>query len=309
MHTSLVDQVAGYSERQEGAVSLRQLSKAGLDDRVRAAWIESGRLVPTLVSNVFRMPGAPVTWKQDLWIAVLAGPRLTVVSHASAGALRGLLAPPASPHVTVPRTASGRFRGAVVHHAAVEAADRCRFEGLPCTGVGRTIVDCAPLLDRDAFDALVDAALGRNLSTYRKVKAAWDRAGPVRGGAVLRAALRPYTGNPTLHSEKEAHLMRRFEQWGIPLPECQYVIRDHRGRFVAQIDFGWPEWRFGLEYLGDEYHSPRRWGHDDRRLERAAATLGWRFEESDRGDFRPSATRLPKLLRAVLSPSALGPAA
>lgn len=77
------------------------------------------------------------------------------------------------------------------------------------------------------------------------------------------------------------------------------MIRDERGRFVAKVDFGWPECRFGLEYLGDEYHSPRRWGHDDRRLDSVRA-LNWRIEESDRGDFRPSATRLPTLLRSVL---------
>ncbi|HYT38363.1 MAG TPA: hypothetical protein VEN99_02565, partial [Acidimicrobiia bacterium] len=72
------------------------------------------------------MPGAEVTWKQDLWVAILAGPPRTLASHSSAAALRGLLLPPASPHVTVPRGSSGRFPGAVIHHATVSNADRCR---------------------------------------------------------------------------------------------------------------------------------------------------------------------------------------
>ncbi len=279
------------------------MAKSDVTDRHLRAWIRGERILPTAVPTVFRMPGAPVTWKQNLWVAVLAGPPSTVVSHASAAALRGLSPPPATPHVTVPRTASGRFRGAIVHHSVVQAPDRCRFEGVPSTGVARTIVDCAALLDQEGLDALVDAAFGRGLSIYRRVETAWARAGHVRGGALLAAALAPFTGNVRLNSEMEAHLLRRFHEWAVPPPQCQYTIRDEGGRFLGRVDFGWPEWRFGLEYLGDEFHSPRKWALDARRLEAIRAT-GWRIELSDRGDFRPSSLRLPNLLLTVFGLSA-----
>lgn len=245
------------------------------------------------------MPGAEVSWRQNLWVATLAGPPNAVVSHGSAAALRGLLPPPEIPHVTVPRSSSGRFAGAVIHHATVAAADRCRLERLPVTGVARTIVDCAALVDQEALDDLVDAALGRNLTTYRRIRAAWERAGRVRGDKLLDGAIKPFAGNVRMGSEKEAHVLRRFHQWGLPAPMCQYVIRDANGRFLAQVDFGWPAWRFGLEYDGDEPHAPRWWGRDDRRLGRMEA-MGWRIEQADRGDLRPSATRLRGLLVEVL---------
>ena len=245
------------------------------------------------------MPGAEVTWKQDLWVAILAGPPRTVASHSSAAALRGLLLPPASPHVTVPRGSSGRFPGAVIHHATVSNADRCRVEQMPTTGVARTVVECAALLDQDALNGMVDAAFGRGLSTYGRVRAAWERAGRVRGGDLLDEALAPYTADVRLGSEKEAHVMRRLHQWGVPPPVRQYRIHDQNGRFLAQVDFAWPAWRFGLEYDGDEPHPPRRWALDDARLARLEA-LGWRIEQADRNDLRPSSTRLRALLFQVL---------
>jgi hypothetical protein len=296
---TMLEQVAAFAERQCGAVSLRQLAKAGLSERHVKAWIRGERILRTAARTVFRAPGAEVTWRQDLWVAVLAGPPGTVVSHLSAAALRGLLPPPPIPHVTVPRLSSGRFAGAEVHHATVAAADRCRLERLPTTGVARTVLDCAALLDQEALDAMVDAALGRNLTTYRRIRAAWDRAGKVRGGRRIEAAISPFEGNVRMGSEKEAHVLRRFHEWGLPAPVCQYEIRDENGRFLARVDFGWPAWRFGLEYLGDEPHAPRRWGRDDRRLRRIE-DVGWRIEQADRGDVRPSSTRLRALLVGVL---------
>lgn len=245
------------------------------------------------------MPGAEPTWKQALWVALLAGPKATMASHLSAAALRGLLPPPDVPHVTVPRAASGRFGGAVVHHATVAPADRCRFNRVPATSVARTIVDCAVLLDQETLDKLVDAAIGRSLTSYRKIKAAWDRAGPVRAADRLTAALAPYTGGAEPRSEKEAHVLRVLHSWGLPPPVTQYVIRDKDGRFLAKVDFAWPDWRFGLEYKGDEFHPPRAWARDDCRLARIEA-VAWRIEEADRFDLRPSSTRLRTLLTGVL---------
>ena len=301
MLVNLMERATAHAERQAGAVSLGQLTKAGVSERTRRAWLRQERLAPTAAKrSVFRIPGAERGWRQDLWIAVLAGPKGTVASHLSAAAVRGLLPPPDVPHVSIRRSASGRFGGALVHRAAVAAADRCLFNRVPVTGVARTIVDCAVLLQQDALDGLVDAAIGRGLTSYPKIRGAWERAGPVRGAARLRSALEPYSAGAKPGSEKEAHLLRVIHRWGLPAPVTQHVIRDENGRFLAKVDIAWPDWRFGLEYYGDEFHTPRAWTRDDRRVA-GIERLQWRIEESDRGDFRPSAMRLRKMLFAVLS--------
>jgi len=294
---------AAVAEKQDGAINLGQLTEAGLSLRSVRRRVRSKRLGMTAARSVYRLPGSPRTWRQDLWVAVLASPPGALVSHTSAAALYGLIDPPDPPHVTVGRTASGRKGGLIPHHATVGWPDRCRFGGLPVTRTGRTIVDCAALLDQEALNSLVDAAIGRGLATLPRIQAAHERAGPVRGGKLLAEALDPYAGGVPPQSVKEAHILRLFRQWGLPAPECQYVIRDANGRLLARVDFGWPRWRFGLEYDGDEFHPPRAWKRDDDRQD-AIETVGWRIERADRFDVRPSATRLRLLLTDVLRESA-----
>jgi hypothetical protein len=290
---------AGIGATQEGAISLDQLGAAGLSVKQVRRRVRSHRLETTVARAVFRFPGAPPTWRQDLWVATLAGPPDTVVSHTSAAAAYGLLDPPSPPHVTVGRTSSGRKAGAVIHHATVGWQDRCRLGGLPATRIARTVVDCAALLEQDALNTVVDAAIGRGLTTLVRIRAAHERAGAVQGGPRLAEALAPYTAGVSPKSVKEAHVLRLFRQWGLPAPECQHIVRDAAGGFVAKIDFAWPPWRVGLEYDGDEFHPPRAWERDDARQHRIEA-LHWRIERADRFDLRPSSTRLRALLTRLL---------
>src|SRR5581483_10992550 len=132
---------AALAEHQAGAISLAQICGTGLTDK-QVRWCLKGmRILPTAARGVFRMPGAEPTWRQSLWVAVLAGPSGTVASHLSAAALWGLLPPPEVPHVTVGRNSSGRFSGSAIHHAVVRSADRCRLDRFPVTTVARTVVD------------------------------------------------------------------------------------------------------------------------------------------------------------------------
>ena len=254
----------GIGGGEAGGCDLRdQLRESGLSVKQIGRRLRSGRLWSTAARGVYTLPGAPPSWRQDLWVAVLAGPDGTVVSHGSAAALYGLRDAPTPSEVTVGRTSSGRFGGATVHHGTLGWADRCRVNGLPVTRIARTIVDCAAVLDQDRLNGLVDAAIGRGLTTLPRITSARERAGAVRGGSLLTEALAPYSGGAPPGSVKEAPLLRLFRQWGLPAPECQYVIRDGKGRFLARVDFAWPRWLFGLEYDGDESHPPRAWEADD----------------------------------------------
>jgi hypothetical protein len=252
------------AEGQSGAVANRQLRAGGLSVKQVKFLLRRGVLRPRPALGVYRVAGAERSWKQDLWIALLAGPDGALASHVSAAPLRGLLAPPAVPHVTVPRWANGKFGGAVVHHASVEEPDRGKYEGFEATALGRTIVDCAGILGQKLLNSLVDAAFGKGSCCYELVTDAWDRAGRVRGGSLLRAALAPYAAGAKPGSVKAAHVLRRIYDWGLPLPLCEYEIRDAHGGFVAKVDFIWHPWWLILEYDGDEFHGPRRWGIDDR---------------------------------------------
>jgi hypothetical protein len=135
---------------------------------------------------------------------------------------------------------------------------------------------------------------------------AWRRAGRVRGGSLLEAALAPYSGGAEPGSVKAAHVLRRIYDWGLPMPSCEHKINDAHGEFLALVDFIWLPWWLILEYDGDGFHGPRRWGRDDR-VQGELEGLGFRVERADRFDLRPSSTRLYDRLSSVLLHPPTGP--
>jgi hypothetical protein len=294
------ERLAEIAEVQAGAVTNRQLRSGGMSAKDIKVRLRRGSLQGTPARGVYRVAGAERTWRQNLWVALLAGPDGTLASHLSAAALRGLTTAPSIPQVTVPRDASGRFRGAVVHHAGVSDVDRAQCEGIATTAMGRTLVDCGAVLAQKGLNDLVDAAFGKGLCGYEATVQAWERAGHVRGGARLEEALAPYATGARPGSVGAAHVLRKICEWGLPLPLCEYEIRDEHGEWVATVDFAWPPWWLVLEYDGGAAHGPRRWQLDARR-QAAIERIGWRLERADRFDARPSSTRLFDVLRPILT--------
>jgi len=292
------------AERQAGAIASRQLRAIGMSRKDVEVRLRRGSLQTTPARGVYRVAGAERNWRQKLWIAILAGPEGTLASHVSAAAVWGLVAPPSIPQVTVPRTASGRFGGAVVHHATIAPVDRTYTEGIETTDLARTVVDCAAVLHQKGLNDLVDAAFGKRLCKYDDVLTAWERAGHVRGGMRLEEALAPYSMGAEPGSVAAARVLRRICEWGFPLPLCEFEIRDEHGEWVATVDFFWPRSHFVLEYDGEEWHGPRRRRLDARR-QAAVEALGLRVERTDSRDARPSSTRLFDLLKEVLGDPAV----
>ena len=288
------------AELQAGAVTNRQLRDGGMSAKDVKVRLRRGTLKTTSARGVYRVAGAERNWRQDLWIALLAGPEGTLASHVSAAALRGLIAPPSIPQVTVPRHASGRFGGAVVHHATVADTDRSQFEGIGTTSISRTLVDCASLLPQKTLNEIVDVAFGKGLCKYQATIDAWGRAGNVRGGGLLAAALAPYASGAKPGSVGAARMLRKICDWGLPMPLCEYEVLDEHGQWIATVDFAWPAWWLVLEYDGKSAHGPRRRPLDARR-KAAIERIGWRVERADRFDARPSSTRVFDLLNPILT--------
>ena len=62
---------------------------------------------------------------------------------------------------------------------------------------------------------------------------------------------------------------------GLPKPVTQIRIPDRRRRKVRRIDMGWPEWKVGVEYEGEQHWTdPKQYEDDIERLEFLAAQ-GW----------------------------------
>ena len=84
------DHVAEIASRQAGAFSLDQVRSAGGDDGLARRRVAAGQWTRP-AEQVLVLRGAPSSFEQKLWVAVLDQGSLSVVSHESAARLHGLV--------------------------------------------------------------------------------------------------------------------------------------------------------------------------------------------------------------------------
>lgn len=151
--------------RQLGAVSRRQAVAGGLTPDQITQRLKSGRC-RCPVPGVYVVAGVPASWEQDAKVAHLASPEGSVLSHLTAAAIYELGDPSPVPHLTVAKSASGRFHNAVVHRSrqALDPRDRTQVGPFLCTTPARTLVDCAALVGYQALCEMLRAASKRSVT-------------------------------------------------------------------------------------------------------------------------------------------------
>jgi len=69
-------------------------------------------------------------------------------------------------------------------------------------------------------------------------------------------------------SPQETRLRLVLVRGGLPRPVTQVPVANERGRVVRRIDMGWPEWKVGVEYDGEQHwKDPAAYEADIDRLE------------------------------------------
>ena len=153
----LLTVAATIAEDQLGLIARRQLIARGVSaDSVDAA-VRRGHLAAA-ARGVYRLPGAPETFESRMRARLLAAGDGALYSHRTAAWLWGLLDAPDRHELSVPRHCRPRAVAATVHRSRdLQLAIPGLVRGLPVTGVGRTILDCAGDAGVD-LELLVDAA-------------------------------------------------------------------------------------------------------------------------------------------------------
>jgi very-short-patch-repair endonuclease len=169
-------------------------------------------------------------------------------SHTSAALLWGcdLLTVPGLVHLVQRSRPHTHGDPAVVrHHGTVPADDRAEVDGLPVTGLARTVVDCACLLPRAEALVVADSALRLGADGARVDALLAARAGR-RGVRRAREVLALADGRA--ESPGETLTRWHLHRAGLPAPELQVPVATPAGRFRA--DLGWPEARLLVEFDG-----------------------------------------------------------
>jgi len=251
-------------EKQHGVFSRDQVLGFGfasstIDDRLTSgAWVK-------VFPRVYRLAGAPTTWKQSLVAASLAWGG-GVISHTAAAALHELIGfKPGRIELIVPRKRERALPHRVHRPRYLDKIDVMTVDAIPVTRPARTLIDLATCLDRDRLEEVLDDALRRRLVSLPKLR--W-RMGELGARKVLKQLVEERAHGVT-ESNLEIRVLRALRAAGLPKPVVQHPI----GRY--RVDLAYPDARIAIECDGYQFHSGRQRFDADRSRRNVLTAMKW----------------------------------
>lgn len=228
-----------------------------------------------LRTDVYADARLPVTHLLQARAVALVAPRQAVFGGRTAVVLSGGrdFAEPQDPvEIVLPPGIRWHPGPGVLVRAADTSSSVVTHGTLRWTDRTRTALDLIRRGDRDdavvLLDRLVQAGLA-DLAAVQQAAAALPRS---RGSKQARdvAAL----ADGLAESPQETRLRLVIARAGLPAPVAQYRVTKN-GRFVARVDFAYPERRLAIEYEGLWHGEAQQVVRDRRRLNRLLEA-GWR---------------------------------
>jgi very-short-patch-repair endonuclease len=143
--------------------------------------------------------------------------------------------------------------------------------------------------------AVVDALVSRGTVELTQVRRA---AAAAAGPGCRRARQVADLADGLAGSPQETRLRLLLHASSLPRPVAQFVVRDAEGRFVARVDFAWPEHRIALEYEGAWHGRPQQVAKDRARLDRLTA-CGWTVVFVTAADLRDPVPLIARITAAL----------
>ena len=292
--------VQALAEQQHSMVNIEQMMGCGASRK----WIERRATDGLIVRDgpaVFRMPGVRRTFRTRAMAAVLSSKAPALVSHRSAAYLLGFerVLEPLAVEITVPRHRRPRARaGLRVHESlAFDLAQPTVCDGIPATGVARTILDCAPLFEMPI--RLLDDALRRRIVTWDELWGCYLNH-DVRGRNVrpFKAVLLERDGNTPPGGEFARRMAQMLTGVGLPVPvfEHRVVVDGH----VYYLDLAWPSRMVALECNDAGSHdTPKAFRRDPMKRNRCERA-GWTYLEFTWWDLIDDPAEVVSLVAAAL---------
>lgn len=266
-----------------------QLLACGLNSRAIAQLVRGAELVRLHRGTYARAEWwrglSPTARRRQLVFAHALGTLTTsaggfVYSHVSGASLHDLQLWKVDDrvHLTQKTCPSGTSHGrdVVPHTRSLGSCEVCFVDGLPCTSLERTVVDCCLMFTVPQAVMLMDQAARRG-ADLRLIRARCAELTGRNGVVALRKALE--LADPRSESAGESLTRELLHRLSIPPPEVQYAVRTPLGEH--RLDFAWPERKVALEFDGKtKYFDYRPTGEvlfAERRREKALMEQGWTF--------------------------------
>ncbi len=269
------EQAEQIAASQHGVLSRSQALAAGMRTGAIDTRLLSGRW-RAVYPGVYVPRPVPDSWHQRLMGAVLWGGPTALASHRSAAALWHLDGIEERP-IEISLKAGRRRRGVVTHRRArSDDPPVATRDGIPTTGIERTLLDLARIVSLHRAGIALDDALRQRLTTLDDLRALNQRLDSRRPGTgKLRRLLADRDQrSASMGSPLEVAVLRLLKQRGLPSPTVQFPIIEG-GRTIARVDFAYPAARVAIEADGFRWHGGReRWVLDVRR-ENQLKLLGW----------------------------------
>lgn len=286
--------------QQHGVLTRRQVLDLGYSDSAIGRLVATGRW-ERLYRGVYLIVPPTDALRTRLVAIALRTPGQTWVSHRSAAALWKIL-PPNGNRIEITTSGNDRDRTIRVHRVTtLDAADRATLEGVPITGVERTLFDLSGVVAANDLEGAVSEALRLRLTGISRLRERVDALSSPgrRGGPLLRRILDEWACSRPAESALEIAFGRLVRQHGLPRGVRQFEVRAS-GRFVARVDVAYPKQMLAVELDGYRWHAGAdRWRADLARRN-LLTQLGWRVIHLTWQDVRSNPEETAGLVREAL---------
>lgn len=234
------------------------------------------------------------------WMAAtLAGGTGAALSHRSAAALWGVLRDRGGP-VEITRPTGWRApAGVIAHRGSLPEDEVCIVDGIPITGISRTILDLAAVLSRRHLERALNEVEVRRLTDKLSVPGLLRRYPRRRGSVALRALLADEAATRGItRSDLEDLFLTILDGADLPRPRLNAHVSVH-GRFL-EVDCLWAQQRLAVELDGREVHRTGLAFETDRERDRLLLAEGWRVVRVTWRQLRYDSPAVLADLRALL---------
>lgn len=286
-----------------GVVTRSEATSLGLTKSQVDSHLRSGRW-HRIGPSVFRVAGAPATWLGSARALALSSGGL--ISHRAAARVHGFDGfERARLEVTVgPKIARARDDTSRWHRSSqLDRAEPREVRGVPVTGIGRTVLDLAGVIDERRLNEVVDEVLRRRLIDWPRlygVLVAHARRGR-NGCGPLRALLDRRFGDVAIPDSRWNRMVGTLlVEAGLARPEFEFEVYDASGEFLGRADLAWPIERLIVELDSIRYHHNLDSFVRDRRRTNRLTAAGWTVLSFTWQDYVDQPHELVAMVRAQL---------